>query len=374
MNGAFPARNGRLPLLLLAAGLWPVVVTVVAIAHDTLPADFASFYASGRAWLNGTPPYPGSIEFPNMNPPSAVLLLFAPLARLDSQLASLLWSALGLIALVGSWRLIARELDRTTTDTMRDAGLLALSVPAALVWVEGQMTWLLLYPITHAWIAYRNRRRILAGLWLGPVIAIKPFLALLPFALGLTTLLVSGLVSAGISGVAFAFTGLSVWRAWLDTAAAIPFLAYLNNASLWALPARAIGAETVSQLGWIVWGLIVVGGMLMLAVTSRERDADRRWLAAGLCALLLSPLGWVYYTPLFVGPLVAVLGLPSTSRVTRYSLVAFAIPVFVLGLWPLPLQPYTVVTIASIYTWSGLAIWFSLILARRTNLSQPIPP
>lgn len=362
LNDSVKRAKSLIGPLLFAAALLPVVFTIAAIAYGGIPPDFASFYESGRAWLNGAPPYPGSSEFPNMNPPSAVVLLFAPLAHLNSTLASLIWCGVGVIGVAASGRLIAREL-----GSLRDGALLALSVPAGLSWIEGQITWLLLYPITRAWIAYRNRQPLMSGLWLGPVIAVKPFLALLPLSLGFIALLVSGLCSAGISSVVIAWTHWPVWRTWIDTAAAVPFVGYLNNASLWAPAARAVRAHTVAQVGWLASVLILTSGAVMLVLTYRDEDPDRRWLAGGLFALLLSPLGWIYYAPLFVGPLLAVLRDGSRSRLIRGSLTGFAIPTFALGSWRMVSYPAVLLTLASIYTWSVLTMWLCLAVRSTTS-------
>jgi len=164
-----------------------------------------------------------------------------------------------------------------------------------------------------------------------------------------------------------AWTGWPMWRAWLDTTAAVPFVGYLNNASLWAIAARAGRTHTVMEVGWLAAALILGVGVVILAMTHRERDLDRRWMAALLFALLLSPLGWIYYVPLLIGPLVSALRNPSTSRIFRASLVGFAIPAFALGSWRAVSNPAVLLTVASIYTWSVLSMWLFLAMSNRTS-------
>ena len=271
-------------------------------------SDFFLFYRSGRAWLTGASLYPLD-ENPNLNPPLAVVTLFAPLARLPYRLAQTIWTLAGALALAGSLRVIRRELELSAERIVWVVAILSITHAAFLVWLQGQLTWILLYPVTRAWTAWRSGRPAHAGLWLGPVVAVKPILALLPLALSWPVWATAGLVSACLTGLGIAWTGWDPWTTWLRVGAGVRWLSWPPNASLWGIAARIQSGRlkglSIRELNPVAVAVVLAVALICWIAARRERTADRRFVLAVFWSLLISPLGWIYYLPLGLGAMIA---------------------------------------------------------------------
>jgi hypothetical protein len=320
------APEHRIALYALA-----IVVTlggIVSMIVTPADADFHSFYDSGAAWLRGDSPYTAIGDDPNLNPPSVVSFVFAPLARLPLRLAAGVWTLLGVLALSLSAWLIARAVPQAGWPHL---ALLSVLPGSMFAWAEGQMTWLLLLPTTLAWLAYRRHQPWLAGAWLAPLIAAKPFFALMVLPLGLPMTVAAGLGSAAISALGVLVTGIQPWRDWLEMSHVVTWLGHPANASVPGIMARALSTGAQDRIGLASfgpWSLLLWGGsaLVLLGCVWRmpQADADAKWTAALLGAIPLAPLGWCYYLPLAAGSIMA-------GRWHR-SLVALFMPLPVLGL------------------------------------------
>ena len=271
--------------------------------------DFYARYQEGVAWRTGAPLYQPHPSV-NMHTPVVTLLVFAPLSRLPYTAAQILWTALNVIALAGAVRVIARTLALKPGQIVLVLSLLLLTHGMAQHWLLGQWTGLLLYPVTQAWAAYRSGRHVHAGVWLAPVIALKPPFALLALLLPWPTWLTAGALSAAASLVGMAATGLDPWTAWIQAGSSVDWLAPRFNASLWGVAARwqvgVDGAIRMSDLHIVSIALVVSAGVGLAVHALAQRDRDRRFFCAGLFSVLLSPLGWGYYLPLVAGPAIGI--------------------------------------------------------------------
>ncbi|HEX5216387.1 MAG TPA: glycosyltransferase 87 family protein [Vicinamibacterales bacterium] len=328
------------------------------LAVDPASTDFHGFYASGfllrtgRAWADGA-----SVFTPNLNPPTFNTLI-APLTLLPLHAAYYAWNAIGLVSLIASLRRLHRAHPIRAAAWPWIVGAVGLSLPAIQTWTQGQVGWVLLYPVTRAWL---SRAEISAGLWLAPVVLIKPPLALMTLLLPVRTWLSAGLVSAAAAAVHIAVVGLPRWRVWLDTAIGAPTIREPANASLLGIAARfqfgLTGEAPVAGLSLAWWGLWVASGLAIARLAYRS-DWDKRWLAASFGGVWLNPLGWAYYVVLWLGlilrharfswPMAAavalltepiLIGLASATRQTPlyvFSLSACAAGVALLAiiLWP----------------------------------------
>lgn len=307
---------------IIALAAIAVCVTGLAIYQaiaNPLEADAGGFYRSGEAYLRHAPIYalapserplsdPAATR-PNLNPPTFTLAIFAPLAAVLSLRAAVIaWTAVGLAAFALSMWLIARELRLPAGLAVFTASVVLLLPGSGVAWEEGQPTWLLLYPMTRAWIAYRRNRRTSAGLWLAPVMAVKPFLAVALLPLGPAVATVAALGALLISTTAVAFTGWQPWRDWLATGATVNWLAFPMNASLPGTIARSlshvpfapVGVQDFPPLALIVWGAAAIAVMACATFITRQAP-DTKWLSAFLGALFVAPLGWTYYLPILTG-------------------------------------------------------------------------
>ena len=200
-------------------------------------SDFSMFHATGRQWRTGSAVY--TAEQPNLNPPFAVVTLFAPISLLPYRAACILWIGLGCVAVGASARIVARTLNWPGRHAAVAFACVLLTYPAWLVWFQGQMIWLLLYPATLAWRAMREKRHVAAGLWLGPVIALKPPLALAAFVLPWRVWISAGIGSAALTGLSVLWTGPAVWRDWWRFRDAVFWLGLPDNASFLGVVSRA---------------------------------------------------------------------------------------------------------------------------------------
>jgi hypothetical protein len=304
--------SSRRPPLTLVS----VVVLAVA-AVSTLDAlaifwtqmaqrDFGAFYSSGLAWNQSTAMYAGGRpDLPNLNPPGVVAVIFGPLARLPLRPAGILWQLLGTAALtLAAWR-TARELTLRRDAAVLAVAILMATIPARYVWLEGQITWLLLVPATESWIAFRRGAFVMSGAWLGVIVAIKPFLGIAALALGIPVAATAAAISAGLTGLGVLITSVEPWQQWLALGPGISVTWPLSG-SVWTLGTRAIGAAPLdvvvwTSLPWIVMGIAAVVAAAGLIAAHSLRDPDARWTVSIAVALLISPLGWIYYLP-FVAP------------------------------------------------------------------------
>jgi hypothetical protein len=357
-------KTTPVPTSLFVVAVLAATYTVFSIAHvleHAVEVDFGMFYASGRDWMDGASPYVGDRPRLNMNPPVVTVLLFQWLARLPMRPAAALLTVLGGLSITLTFRLIARRLrwDARTTSWVVATALLAY--PSQSAWQRGQITWLLLYPATRAWLAYREGRHRAAGAWLAPLVAVKPILALLPMLLGWPILWVAGLGSLGLTVAGVMLTGWDDWNAWLRAGTSVFWYGWPNNASIWGMLVRAAGARSLDYVQlhivpgpWLVLAALCLA--IMGGITWATRHPDRRWAMAGCFVLAASPLGWAYYLPLFMGALVVV----ALARPPRVFWLGIALCCFV----PLPVirlipdsSPLIFATLGSLYWWGIVCLW-----------------
>jgi hypothetical protein len=199
------------------------------------------------------------------------------------------------------------------------------------------VTWVLLWLVTRAWLAEHRAAR--AGAWLGAAIAIKPPFALMALMLAWPILFWAGVVAASLTSAAVAVTGLDPWLSWLRLNRAVDWLALRPNMSLWGVAARIESVRlTAVHLSDIpmtaVVAILLVG--VALAIVVRRATGARRWLLAGLWTLTMSPLGWTYYLPVFLGPAAATTLSRRWALVTAIVLMALPIPALYAVLAPIP--------------------------------------
>jgi glycosyl transferase family 87 len=147
--------------------------------------DFGNFYYSTQSFVDGQNLYGRSLatDLPagetvsrqNLNPPHFHLLMI-PFAVLNPAPALSLWVIASLVALCVSLRAIARELQFEWTNrslTCTAAAAMGCSATVATA-VTGQLTFLLLLPVTLAWIAARHNNWNRAAAYLACAQASSP--------------------------------------------------------------------------------------------------------------------------------------------------------------------------------------------------------
>lgn len=395
MTGVSLRRAGA-GVVLLALILWNAWIAHTMVTRLQM-GDFRILYLSARAQLEGRDMYdlPSEIQIHagrtlrstlvNLNPPHSQLLLL-PLALVPAGVALGLWAVASLLCLGVSFHVIARELDLKPSPSSWYRGaiwLLAFAGTGAVLGT-GEVSFLLLLPLTLAWAAARQGRWSRAGLYLGLAMSLKLFLLIfIPYlALRRRQAAVAGCAAAAACFVGGALTfGPGSYWSWLTQLASVHWAWRSPNASVLGILTRslsenpyftpvAVAPELILPL-WLA-AVTIIGGLTLVGVTfDRSGSAvDRAFALLLSAALLISPLGWIYYLWLGLGPLVALApgwrkapaaGVPRWQR--RLLMLAvpglvwphFATFAFQPSAWPTPL-------VASAYFWSAAGLWGALLL------------
>jgi uncharacterized membrane protein len=365
------------------------MITFVAVATiaGTAPNDFTVFLESARWLRQGTDLYqrplrPGPGY--NLNPPAAVLL-FVPFSFLPDPVALYLWTALAIGAYVLAAYWIAREvLPRRLVSI---AGAIFLSQPAIMSLLLGQIGALLMLLLTAAWIADRKDRLLAAGTLLGIAIGAKPFLLVfVAYALWRRSAAFASGLAAGIAAMVtlgLAVAGVSGFRSWLGAIEQITWSAHVANASLLALLTRTLSVtpeilhatplvarpDLVQPL-W--WTSVAIVGATAAVTLLRTRNRDQAWAILLIASLLVSPLGWVYYATIFVGPLLAVA--LATTRPAQYFIAAGSACLNVPPTTVPALGALGVLVFGSIYAWGFLLLFVGAAWGTRPSVKRTVPP
>ncbi|MEO7193056.1 MAG: glycosyltransferase family 87 protein [Vicinamibacterales bacterium] len=405
-SDALVALMGDLIRALAAASvaivLWVFYVYYASLVQqmfaDLQMNDFGRFYYSARAFLEGRDMYGptlatafrtevGTTHLWNMNPPHFHILVlpFALLAPLPALIA---WAVANVLALVLSLRLIATEFAAQWTwqrVAWTAIGVIVCSATGIII-VTGQWPFLLMLPVTVAWIDARNGRWRNAALWLGVVAGLKPFLAVFGVFFVVTrrwsaTAWMTVAASAGVV-VGIAVFGWHAYMSWMVVLGRVDWAWAPMNASIEGLITRSLADDPlfvpllnvpamVQPLTLVLSGVVAI---VTLAVASRgnsPRAIDRAFAGLLLAALLISPLGWVYYLWLAAGPLVALWTTLDLSSIrARGVAVVVAVPGLLLPIYMTILwrtSRWGGVTIGSTYTWTLLALWTAVMLAPRAK-------
>lgn len=320
-------------LLLIGALLiwnYPFLQLLVA---DTKTNDFDKFYYAAESFLAGRDMYdinPATkLIFPedtwryhtNHNPPHFHLLIL-PLTVFPVQQALYIWGFLNALCLFASIRLAVRELQylvHLENGLVAVAAILSFSATSVLL-MTAQISWLLLLPLTFAWVMARRGEWGLTGIALGLVTGIKPFILLfLPYLLlerqYRAVLFYLLMISASfLSGIAV--FGTSSYSEWVRLLSSVDYFWPPTNSSLYGFLSRLFSRTElytpILDEPWLVRPLWIVGasaiGVLALLVCkldSSSQRIDRSFLLLLVSGQLISPLGWVYYWWLYVVPLLS---------------------------------------------------------------------
>ena len=354
--------------------------------------DFTIFYYTARMVRDGWPMYgelPAEYALSwhrpflgNLNPPQFQLLLM-PLVPLGYRGAVVVWILLSVVAVALTAWLIVSELTRPPTPRTTLITLLAVFASAAWtsVAVTAEMSALLLLPFTAAWRAARHGRFWTAGVLLGVCASLKLFL------LAFVVWFIVVRAWRGVAGVAAGFTGamglgVAVYGAapfgqWLETLTRVAWWALPMNISIRGLAERIFNAQppylpaySAPALAFPAWllmasGLVVVTGWRIRS-SARPADTDEAWATLLVAALLVSPLGWIYYLPLATAPLLLMADSGRLPWRRGWAGGAFSVAILLLYL-PMEVivlgQPSRVATLVllCLHSWAVLLLWASLV-------------
>jgi len=397
-------RRAGAAAVLLALILWNAWVAHTMVTRLQM-GDFRILYLSARAQLEGRDMYglPSELQsyagrtlrstLVNLNPPHFQLLLL-PLALVPAGVALGLWAVASLLCLGGSLSVIVRELDlKLSWPTCYRAAvwLLAFAGMGAVVGT-GEVSFLLLLPLTLAWAAARRGRWSRAGIYLGLAMSLKLFLLIFIPYFVLRRHLRAAAASCAAASACFVVGALifgpgSYWS-WLSQLSSVNWAWRSPNASVLGILTRSLSENPhfapltmAPELVLPLWlpAVAIVGVLTMVAVTfdQTESAVDRAFALLLSAGLLISPLGWVYYLWLGLGPFAALAlewrnGAERNSQQDssaaarwRQRFLILAVPGLV---WPhfatFAFQPHAWATLllASAYFWSTAALWSTTVL------------
>jgi hypothetical protein len=343
-------------LIALMAREWPQLVPGDA------SRDFSMLYVAAERALADQPLYaqtdpalPGPLL--NFNPPHFHAVL-VPLTLFPLRTAYVVWNLTSLALLFLLLFLTFREGRLRLGAPERwlvVAGILG-SVGVAATLRMGQVSMWVALLVTLAWRAARRGSPTSAGVWLGLAISVKPFLLL-----GIPALLVRGRVRAASMAGLVAVAGLAsggLWLGWSTLGDWFEVLQSPRRATSFPLNASTAGIVARAGMPESVWLIAAAAIAALTLCRVRHSDEDSAWGLWIAAALLCSPLGWVYYLPLLIGPvyLLAITG--RLARWTWWLAPAFLPP----PLSPVLLQspPIAAATFGSAYCWGLSGLWLAM--------------
>jgi hypothetical protein len=396
----FPVRFG-LPLLTVVLALWDLLL-LFAMMLLMPKNDFGRTFLSVVAFVRGEDMYgmnesvPWWLEYNqiylwNLNPPHFHLLLL-PLAWLSNDVALGVWLVFSAACLLLAFKVMLAEVRIEWTPLKRQLALVGLLafIGTGTALVTGHISFILFLLLTLAWRDARHGRWTRSAVALALALSVKPFLLMLvPYYLWRrqwkATAALAGTVALCYLAGLVVF-GVDNNRSWLERMRLAESWAWLPmNASIMGLLTRSftpnfwyaamgpLSPETVKVI-WLALGVPL--GLLSLAAVAPDRSprgVDRAFGLLLVASLLLSPLGWTYYFPLALGPILMLAVTWGRDRAAadrpgwtgRQKLLVASIPGFCMPLFGLDIgQPYPIfsATFASIYCWSVLFVWLALVI------------
>jgi hypothetical protein len=319
----------------IAAGALLIAAAAAAFTGrlDREMRDFEVYWTAGARAAAAEPLYRESDGHYRFKYLPAFALFVAPLSAIPLTYAKAAWFALSLGAVVG---LIALSSRHVPDPALGRGALSALTVVAMAKFyghelVLGQANIIFGALVMAAYAAWRHRGTLLAGLFLGVAVGVKPYAVfLVPYLaiVGRWRTAVASSAAIGLLLVApasvYGWTGsLRLLRDWWITATetSTPNLTNADSISVFAMYAKWVGwgsAALAASIGTI--GVLFTAGLAVLAWRHRARDPEFLEVALVLTAMpLVTPQGWDYML-LLSTPLVMAL-IAQAPRLARWEAV-----------------------------------------------------
>lgn len=392
-------RISLLGWLLALSGFYLLVIYFVS----NYRSDFAVFYASLQFLLEGKDIY-APVPFnafdqiqaqhtgrlmlhPNLNPPFFTLLL-SPLGWLSYQAAFWAWSLLSLCSGVIGVILIQRADHKQDTDyTLILLILLFAYFPTLTNILIGQTSLLVFMLVAGGWMAARQGRERLSGVLLGLAFAIKLFLGLFivyfllqrrwrPAIWFLATVAASWLLG-------LAALGPDSYQHYMHALGSVTWQSSNWNASAYGFFSRIFGgSENIPLINAPVLGktlnyLLAATLVALLAWLLRPIQqvamtvrSDLGFSFTLVAALLISPLGWMYYFPLLLLPFFILFRLAYTYELSwKFKLpllLTLLASSFSQLLTPAAENQQTALTLSAYYFYALIALGCLILAANMT--------
>jgi hypothetical protein len=342
-----------------------------------------AYYKAGAAVLAGD--YDGlrlllrSAAFVNL---PAVAELFAPLALFPESNAILIFTALGFLAALTAWWLLARVLGMNAGQTAWLLALFLVNGPLIYSLKLGNTTHFILLLIVLGLMALKSGRNFLAGGVFALTAVVKPMLLLagayIVLAARWREAIGGAAVLAGIAAASVAVFGIEMHRDWIE-GAILPFvghpMAAFNNQSLDAFLVRFdVGPEhafnwlplepTATYAAWrpLLVGAILVGTVFAIGCSRISRpDSTTEMSLVVATAIIVCPVSWSHYHCLLLVPWAMLLAStpskPSRPILTA-AIVLGSLPPTIFGWY----ENYWR-TLASAHFFAAVLTWAALLVA-----------
>ena len=397
-------------------------LAILLVLHGTLSymasstnTDYTVLYSSFRSLLEGkniyAPIQVDSLAFlglsqellshvtvdtlpPSLNSPFFALL-FSPLGLLPYAASFWAWSFLSLAFGMTAIVLIRGTKDRADIDSILILILVLLSyLPVIHTILFGQTSLLVFMLVAGGWAAAREGRDRVGGVLLGLALAMKVFLGLflLYFLVqrrwGLLSWQVATFAACWLLGLIF----LGPDTYWQYKATLQSLTSYYSsnwNASAYGFVTRIFGGSSslplidfplLGQTLYFLLSLLLLALLLWCARIKQGHDPlmrfDLGFSYTIVAALLISPLGWMYYFPLLLIPFLTLFQL-ANSYSLGWNFKGAAIFVLLLSsfpqLWNQTPGPELMFTSAAVYYYALILLAVLLVWAIRTLQKQALP-
>jgi hypothetical protein len=382
--------------LIALAGVYGLVIYF----SSSYRSDFAVFYASLQFLLDGKDIYSAvpisSFDLanashmgrhtlhPNLNPPFFTLML-APLGWLSYSAAFWVWSLLSVCFGVFGIVLMRRTYSQPDTNyTLAMMVLLFAYFPTLTNILIGQTALLVFMLVVGGWVAMHRGAMCLSGVLLGLAFAIKLFLGLFLIYFLLQRrwrLVMCILITIAASGlIGLAVLGLDSYLHYIHALNSVTWQSSNWNASAYGFFSRIFGGSENKPLidafilGKVLNYLLTATLLLLLAWLLRRKQDIAQNVSVDLgfsftlvAALLISPLGWMYYFPLLLLPFFVLFRLAHIYQLTwKFKLPLLLI--FLASSFPQLLTPaventQTAFTVSAYYFYALLSLGALIVIA-----------
>lgn len=294
-----------IPLFIVAISI-NVIFTITAL--DSLN-DFGSFVASGQFYNQGENPYSNdsplvfSVKFaninlegdaPNLNPPISVII-FKSIASIPPLLSINIWRICSIIIFIISLLILNRTYPIEKSQS-RLRAVWALGLAGFWHTLQlGQIYTLLLFFTVLVWIFLKSKHELIAGIFLGILIAIKPNFIFWAFLLlvggNWKTFLSAGFSAATISAIPLFTDGFIIYQQWLTASS-------LFTPNLLLFPGNNSFQGLTSRVGYVNIGIIlsaIVAFVISLHVLRTKPAVSIVNRLGVIVSLLISPIAWTGY-------------------------------------------------------------------------------
>lgn len=286
-------------------------VNLLSISRlSEIVSDFGSFYASALFAIDKMNPYSinspliNYVNFPeigvngiapNLNPPISILL-FELFTKFDLQISIIAWRIFMVILYAVSLYLLERLYpSKGAPFIFRILWAFSLSGFWHMIKI-GQIYGVIIFLVVLTWIMLKKERYLLAGIFLGLLIALKPNFILWSFILladrKWRVFITSGVIAGVVSAIPIFRYGHEVYYQWIEatTMYTPDLLVFPGNNSFLGLLSRLQHGEIAVIIN--ICFCVLIFSLIFLAKPNVEQVSS----LGIVMSLLVSPIAWTGYT------------------------------------------------------------------------------